>query len=181
MIFILIKNSNIWNVLHTQCDNIHTYECNCIILYLYILSILDSRYSVGLFKMKQTNLPTKPLKEEFQNIRSFNLVDKTSNFIEKIFWAFISLGGTAWIVYFIMTQFIQYDRNPIIITKDSWDISNIKFPAVTFCPKVTSDIAIVEQMANYINPKQKIPQSVLAIRNEGKKLIIAGSSISKMT
>ena len=118
--------------------------------------------------MKQTNLPKKPLKEEFQNIRSFNLVDKTSNFIEKIFWAIISLGGTAWIVYFIMTQFIQYDRNPIIITKDSWDISNIKFPAVTFCPKVTSDLALVEQMANYINPKQKIPQSVLTIRNEGK-------------
>ena len=131
--------------------------------------------------MKQKNLHTKPLNEEFHNIRSFSLVDKTGSFIEKIFWAFISLGGTAWIIYFIMNQFIQYDSNSIIITKDIWDISKIKLPAVTFCPKVTSDIAIVEQMANYINPKQKIPQSVLTIRNEGKKLIIPGFSIEKMS
>ena len=144
--------------------------------------ILFDGSSVGLFKMKQTNLPTtKSLKEEFNNIRSFSLLEKTGSLIEKIFWAFISLGGTAWIIYFIMTQFIQYDSNPIIITKDTWDISNIKLPAVTFCPKVTSDIAIVEQMANYINPKQKIPQSVLTIRNEGKKLIIPGFSIAKMS
>ena len=110
-----------------------------------------------------------PFKEQLKAILSFKLMSSSNHVLEKLFWFFISFGGTVYILYIMSSQFKYWEANPTLVTKGSLLLSNVTSPAVTFCHKGMQKYAIVERLLNHIDPAKEIPNEVLEIRNEAIK------------
>ena len=91
------------------------------------------------------------LKEEFLDIRTVNLISKTKTVVERLFWFLIALSGTIWFFYFMSYQFKIWNRNSIHITKANLNLSDLHYPAVTFCSKSANKYGVAERLGNYLN------------------------------
>ena len=119
--------------------------------------------------------------EDLRNITTVDLAYKASSILEKIFWALIGLTGTIWAVYFINLQFISWEESPSVMIQGKK--TDLKYPAVTICPKVSTKYAIAERLGNFIDPLN-LPEKLLALRQEafmcatrlGSKSIISKQS-----
>ena len=106
----------------------------------------------------------KELIEELKNIRTIELACITVNVLERIFWGILGILGLAWAFYFIPSNVQIWLDNPSIITKGEFDLSDIKYPAITIKPFGIPKYAIAERLANHINP-DKLPIQLRQIRN----------------
>ena len=109
------------------------------------------------------------LKEEFDGFSSIRLINATRNVLEKLLWLTIAVAGTIWIGDLFITQISYWNENPILSTRGSKALSDIKAPAITFCHKGTLKYSIVEKLVNYINIDKTIPIEIFQIRNEAIK------------
>ena len=97
----------------------------------------------------------RKLREETLNIRSLELTKVSINLAERIFWILIAISGTAWFFYFMNTQVKIWNENKIIVNKASVDLSEIDYPAITFCSNSANKYGIAERLGNHLDPNVK--------------------------
>ena len=90
--------------------------------------------------------------DELRNITTIDLAHKTANILEKILWATIGIVGTIWAFFFIGSQFQMWNENPWLSTKADVDLSQLNYPAITFCSDGATKYAVAERLGNYIDP-----------------------------
>ena len=118
------------------------------------------------------NNQKEKIKEELNNITSFNLFSNSRNLIEKILWAAIAILGTIFIYNVVSTQLQYWEEHPAVTSLQTMDLNDFKLPAVTFCHKGLQKYSIVERFANYIDPEKNVPEEFFKIRNIGIKVQI---------
>ena len=90
--------------------------------------------------------------DELRNITTIDLAHKAANILEKTLWASIGIVGTIWAFVFIESQFQLWNENPWLTTKVDVDLSQLQYPAITFCSEGSTKYAIAERLGNYIDP-----------------------------
>ena len=106
----------------------------------------------------------KELFAELRNITTIDLACKAASVLEKILWIIIFISGTVWAVYFISVQFISFDENASVLIQGNSEEIELKYPAITICPKVSTKYGIAERLANYIDPDQ-LPEKFMQLKN----------------
>ena len=123
-------------------------------------------HSVHLNMVPRKGFDFVPLKDQLKAILSLKLIYTAKSVIEKLFWIIISLGGTIYISYIVFSQFNYWNENPVLITKGSMPLSELKLPAITFCHKGAQKFGFVERFVNYLDLNKTIPEEIFGIRNE---------------
>ena len=102
------------------------------------------------------------LKEEILGFRTLGLMRSASLIIEKLFWLLIAISGTIWFFFFVGFQVNLWNTNSTTATKGQLKLSDIDYPAVTFCSKVANKYGIVERFGNHLDPHAKQKNEELA-------------------
>ena len=103
-----------------------------------------------------------PLKEQLLQIRTLHLSKNASNFLEKLIWIVIAIFGTTWFCYFINFQFEVWRDDGVYLAKADLELSDINYPAITFCSQGANKLGIVEGLGNYIDPDLVVKNGTLA-------------------
>ena len=98
---------------------------------------------------------------ELRNIKTIDLAYKAANVLEKILWVLMGMIGATWAVYFITS----WDDDASVLTQGDSNTLELKYPAVTICPKVSTKYAIAERLGNYIDP-MNLPKELLSLRHD---------------
>ena len=61
-------------------------------------------------------------------------------------------------------QVISWNQSPSVLIQGNIETTDLKYPAVTLCPKVTTRWGIAERLGNYIDPL-KLPKELLLLRH----------------
>ena len=102
------------------------------------------------------------LKKEILGFRTFGLMKSASLIIEKLFWLFIAMAGTMWFLFFVGFQVNLWNTHSTVVTKAPLELSDIDYPAVTFCSHVANKHGIAERFGNHLNPDAKLKDENLA-------------------
>ena len=103
----------------------------------------------------------KEIFAELRNIKSIDLAYKGANVLEKMLWILMSVIGATWVVYFISS----WDDDASVLIQGDSNTLELKYPAVTICPKVSTKYAIAERLGNYIDP-MNLPKELLSLRQD---------------
>ena len=98
---------------------------------------------------------------ELRNIKTIDLAYKAANVLEKILWVLMGVIGATWAVYFITS----WDDDASVLIQGDSNSTELKYPAVTICPKVSTKYAIAERLGNYIDP-MNLPKELLSLRHD---------------
>ena len=90
--------------------------------------------------------------DELRNITTVDLVYNARCFFEKLLWAAIGIIGTIWAFVFFESQFKLWNESPWLTTRAHVHLSEVKYPAITFCSDGSTKYAIAERLGNYIDP-----------------------------
>ena len=60
---------------------------------------------------------------------------------------------------------LSWDQSPSVLTQGNIETTDLKYPAVTLCPKVSTRYGIVERLGNYIDPLN-LPKEFLSLRHD---------------
>ena len=66
---------------------------------------------------------------------------------------------------FFSSKAISWGESPSVLIQGNSDSTELKYPAVTICPKVSTKYAIAERLGNYIDP-MNLPKELLALRHD---------------
>ena len=110
------------------------------------------------------------LREELTNIRTLDLISRTTSILEKIFWAIIAISGTIFIYDVVVIQLQNWKDNPTLATTVTKQLQDLPLPAITFCHKGLQKYGLVEHLGNQIDPEKELPKEVLGVRNEFLKV-----------
>ena len=64
-----------------------------------------------------------------------------------------------------------WEESPSILIQGDTETKELKYPAVTICPKISTKYAIAERLGNYIDPL-KLPEELLSLRHDFLKCAI---------
>ena len=109
-----------------------------------------------------TETTIEKLKEEILGFRTIGLIKSATLIIEKLFWLLIAMAGTLWFFYFMGFQISLWNTHSTKATKGQLKLSDIDYPAVTFCSKVANKYGIVERFGNHLDPHAKLKNEDLA-------------------
>ena len=90
------------------------------------------------------------------NLRAIKAIDLTCtavNYFEKVLWACIGTIGVLWIFYVVTRQVQIWNENSTIITKGHFELTDVKYPAITICSKGTT----AERLRNYLDSEKPLP------------------------
>ena len=90
--------------------------------------------------------------DELRNITTVDLVYNARCFFEKLLWATIGIIGTIWAFVFFESQFKLWNESPWLTTRAHVHLSEVQYPAITFCSDGATKYAIAERLGNYIDP-----------------------------
>ena len=90
--------------------------------------------------------------DELRNITTVDLVYNARCFFEKLLWATIGIIGTIWAFVFFESQFKLWNESPWLTTRAHVHLSEVQYPAITFCSDGSTKYAIAERLGNYIDP-----------------------------
>ena len=96
------------------------------------------------------------LKEELLKVKTFKLITRASHASEKLFWIIVAISGTVWFLYFMSFQFRIWNDNSTFKSRAKLNLSDIDYPAVTFCSNSANKYGIVERFGNYLNSDAKL-------------------------
>ena len=111
-------------------------------------------------------------------IGTLSLSVNATNIIEKICWLFIWLLGSILTSMFINEQIESWKRNPIIASRLWVDLSEIPYPAITFCHQGNTRMEAVERLleaADESSPKIRHFRSWL-LEKSVDQLVHSGSN-----
>ena len=60
---------------------------------------------------------------------------------------------------------ISWGESPSVLTQGKIETTDLKYPAVTICPKVSTRYGIAERLGNYIDPLN-LPKGLLSLRHD---------------
>ena len=106
------------------------------------------------------------LTNQFNNFSSIEFIFKATNIIEKLIWITISVCGTVWIGSILSIQIIQWKENPVLIRQENLDLTDMTYPAVTFCPQTISEFSIAEGFGSFLDLNRTLPTQAILIQNE---------------
>ena len=110
-------------------------------------------------------------------ITTIDLVFKSVNILEKLFWASICLLGITYAIYCIALQIQLWDQNPSIISNIHVELSDLNYPAMTICPQGTTKNAIAERLGNYLDPKSDFLDKLPSLKG-GEELVLCSLGIT---
>ena len=102
------------------------------------------------------------IKRELFRIRSFELTTKSAFIVEKLLWMLIAISGIVWFCFFMAYQVNIWNNNKIIISKSNMDLSDVEYPAITFCSNKGYMHGVVDRLGNFIDPDKKVKNEFLA-------------------
>ena len=94
------------------------------------------------------------VKDELWNFRFLQLAKFTSYNVEKVFWIILALSGVFWFVYCMTSTFMVWNNNKTVVSKADLQLSDINYPALSFCSKSATKYGIAERLGNYLDPKK---------------------------
>ena len=103
----------------------------------------------------------RKIREETLNIKSLELTKGSSHIAESIFWILIAMSGTTWFFYFMNTQVRIWNENKIIVNKMEMELSEIDYPAISFCSNSANKYGIAERLGNHLDPNVKMENEFL--------------------
>ena len=127
---------------------------------------------------KQTG-PTKFI-NELKSIKSFDLISKSATVFEKIVWGAVFIVGIIWATFFMVNEFQTWQVNPSIIRHKKLQLSDIPYPAITFCSQSSTKFAIAERLGNYLNSDYGLPDHLLESREVLLKYFLAPTSLTSL-
>ena len=65
----------------------------------------------------------------------------------------------------IFLKVISWEASPSVLIRGNIETTDLKYPAVTVCPKVSTRYGIAERLGNYIDPSN-LPKELLSVRHE---------------
>ena len=66
---------------------------------------------------------------------------------------------------FLKLQVLSWELNASVLIQGDTDAIDLKYPAVTICPKVSTKYGIAERLGNYIDPNN-LPEKILTLKKE---------------
>ena len=66
---------------------------------------------------------------------------------------------------FLKLQVLSWELNASVLIQGDIDAIDLKFPAVTLCPKVSTKYGIAERLGNYIDPNN-LPDKAMLLKRE---------------
>ena len=82
---------------------------------------------------------------------------------EKIFWSIIDLIGFSVIIYLICKQIEIFGMNPIMSNRKWVDLSDIDYPAVTFCHQGNTRFEVAERLLEAADEKSSKSRQIRSI------------------
>ena len=73
--------------------------------------------------------------QSLKRIVTLELASISSNLFERVLWLLIAVIGTIWGYYFMKSLIDTWIESPLIISKGNVDLTDLKYPAITFCSK----------------------------------------------
>ena len=70
-----------------------------------------------------------------------------------------------WFSLILFLKAISWGESPSVLIQGNVEKTDLKYPAVTLCPKVSSRYGIAERLGNYIDPLN-LPKELLFLRHE---------------
>ena len=70
-----------------------------------------------------------------------------------------------WFLLHFFLKAISWGENPSVLIQGNIEATDLKYPAVTICPKVSTRYGIAERMGNYIQPS-KLSKELLSLRHD---------------
>ena len=122
--------------------------------------MLEHVHSRSDFIMKSNT--NDSIKRELQNIRTFDLTKESAHIYGRVVWSLIALFGLVWFFFFMKFQIQLWNDKNIILSKALMELSDIDYPAVTFCSKSANKLGVAERLGNYLNPDIKLDMEPLS-------------------
>ena len=72
---------------------------------------------------------------------------------------------------FLKLQVLSWELNASVLIQGDTDAIDLKYPAVTICPKVSTKYGIAERLGNYIDPNN-LPDKALSLKKEIFKYVL---------
>ena len=86
-------------------------------------------------------------------VGSLSLCFNATNIIEKICWFLIGIFGTICMSIVVLDQIESWSLNPIIASRKLIKLSEVDFPAITFCHQGNTRMELAERMLNVADQK----------------------------
>ena len=103
-------------------------------------------------------------------ISSLKFCLDATNLVERFFWFLFWVFGLCFMIYVVENQLKSWKVNPILTTSTKINITDIEFPAVTFCPLFSTPLGPMERlMSGIIDEGSKIRK----IRNKVLKYTVS--------
>ena len=76
---------------------------------------------------------------------------EAGHLIEKLIWICLGILGSVYFGYLLVSQVNSWDENSILVSQEQKSITDIDFPAITFCTKSSTKFGIVERIGNSLD------------------------------
>ena len=87
--------------------------------------------------------------------------------IEKLIWIAFAILGTTYFGHLLVSQITSWNEHSVITLKGHERISDIDYPAVTFCTMTNSKYAIMERIGNVLDLDSDFTKKhILPVRND---------------
>ena len=100
---------------------------------------------------------------ELRNIATIDLAYNAVTIFEKALWGLIGVLGSMWAIHFISMQLREHHAS--ILLQGDIKATELKYPAITICPKITTKYAIAEWLGNFID-SMNMPEELLSLRQD---------------
>ena len=80
---------------------------------------------------------------------------------------------------FLKLQVLSWELNASVLIQGDTDAIDLKYPAITICPKVSTKYGIAERLGNYIDPNNLPDKAMLLKREMFKCSLDSPSDIDK--
>ena len=100
-------------------------------------------------------------------ILSIKLASEASAIIEKLIWISFAILGSTYFGYLLLSQVESWDEHSVMTNKGYESISNVDYPAVTFCTRSNTKYAIMERIGNTLGLDSEFTKKhILPLRND---------------
>ena len=82
---------------------------------------------------------------------------------EKIFWSIIDLIAFSWLIYLVCKQIEIFGMNPIMSNRKWVDLSDIDYPAITFCHQGNTRFEVAERLLEAADEKSSKSREIRSI------------------
>ena len=100
-------------------------------------------------------------------ILSIKLAFEASVIIEKLIWIAFAILGSTHFGHLLVSQIVSWNEHSVMTLKGYERISDIDYPALTFCTMTNSKYAIMERIGNVLGMDSDFTKKhILPVRND---------------